>query len=233
MNLGKLTHDVLPGNHSEKNPKAIANGIPAIALTTGIYDFYLENPFTKAHHHAVLTGQMLAIMMDKVNLFNNNTTSFLGFSLGSVITYNTLLTLFDLGCLNKVGDVCLMGACVDSDSFLENAYKLIGSKGVVQGKLTVVYTSNDSVLQYLFKTARFGESPLGLERINKERLSAALRRADAALAQLSEADLEEYLHTKLDNWDVSRDVSSHTDYKYKYNLILPRMELNNDLKHYL
>ena len=40
------------------NPKysEVAKHYPAFTLSTGVYDFYMNNPFTIANHHAVLAG---------------------------------------------------------------------------------------------------------------------------------------------------------------------------------
>jgi hypothetical protein len=212
--------------------KNVGKNVPAITLSTGIYDFYRDNPFAQAYHHAVLGGQMLAIMMARSNLFNSNPPSIVGFSLGSVLTYSACCTLHDLDCLDKVGDVCLIGSTVDLMSFGQNLHKLIGSRGSIQGKLTVCFTIYDSVLAYMFRSARLGESPIGLKRINTEYLLTCLRENDPELAKLSPQDLESYLRMKFENIDVSATVTGHTDYKFKLLDIFPRIDFNSDLQYY-
>ena len=204
--------------------------VPRVTLTTGIYEFYQLNPFTMAYHHAVLAGQLLALMMATANLFNDGVPCLLGFSLGSVFAYSTCCTLFDLGCRNKIGDVCLLGSCVDLMSFGQNIHKLIGSKGVIQGKLTVVYTVHDSVLAYLFKSARLGETPIGLKRISPEFLMSCMRENDPGLAGYSQSQLATYLDMKFECIDVSRQVSGHLDYPNKLTDILPSIDFNSDFQ---
>lgn len=212
--------------------KNVDKNVPAAALTTGIYDFYRDNPFTQAYHHAVLGGQMLALMMARSNLFNSNPLSVVGFSLGSVLTYSACCTLYDLECRDKIGDVLLIGSTVDLMSLGQNIHKLIGSKGVIQGKLTVCYTIHDNVLAYLFRSARLGESPIGLKRINHEYLLTCLRENDPELSKLSYEDLESYLYMKFENIDVSKTVSGHLDYRLKLLQIFPRIDFNSDLQYY-
>lgn len=175
---------------------------------------------------------MLAIMMSKGNLFNSNPLSVVGFSLGSVLTYSTCCTLYDLDCTNLIGDVCLLGSTVDLMGFGQNLHKLIGSKGVIQGKLTVCFTIYDSVLAYLFRSARLGESPIGLKRISIEYLLTCLRENDPVLAKLSPDDLKTYLEMKFENLDVSKTVSGHMDYKHRLLDIFPSIDFNSDLQYY-
>lgn len=212
--------------------KNVDKNVPAITLTTGIYDFYRDNPFTKAYHHAVLGGQMLAIMMSRGQLLNSNPLGLVGFSLGSVLTYSACCTLFDLESRNAIGDVCLLGSTVDLMSFGQNLHKLIGSKGVIQGKLTVCYTIYDSVLAYLFRSARLGESPIGLRRISTEYLLTCLRENDPELAKLAPDDLKIYLDMKFENLDVSKTVSGHSDYRNHMLDIFPSIDFNSDLQYY-
>jgi hypothetical protein len=210
--------------------KTIEKYLPAFTITTGVYEFYRQNPFTKAYHQSVLAGQLLALMIDKSNLFNNNTVSLCGYSLGSVFAYSTCCTLYDLGCRDRIGDVCLLASCVDLSSLAENLHKLIGTKGVIQGKLTVVYSIYDSVLSYLFRSARVGEEPIGLKSLNRALLIQSLAENDPALAKFSQADLEGYLSMKLENVDASSYVGGHLDYLDNIPKIMQSIEFNSDLQ---
>lgn len=112
----------------KKSPMA---AIPSVGTAMKAYEFYKENPFTEAHHNANLTGQYLAILTKELNIFNNNTICVLGFSLGTLLTFTCLTTLYDMNCLNKIGDVCLMGSVIDETAFYNNVHKLIGPNGVI------------------------------------------------------------------------------------------------------
>lgn len=205
---------------------------PAFTVTTGVYDFYMKNPFTIANHHAVLAGQMLALHLGYTDLYNNNVVNLLGYSLGTIFVYNTLVTLYDIGCNDRVGDVCLMGGCVDEKSLGHNIHKLVGSRGVVQGTLTVHYTRYDSVLKYMFRSVRLGEAPVGLTKLNFDFLARCLQTLDPAFSNLSQNECEAYLRRRIDNPDVSKWCTSHFDFKKRANLIMPHCDFNGDLKHF-
>ena len=212
--------------------KNLSPGYPAFTLTTGVYDFYQKNPFTIANHHAVLSGQALALIMDKAKLFNNNPISMVGYSLGTVFVYHTLLTLYDLGCQDSVGDVCLLGACVDEVSLGQNIHKLVGSRGSMMGKLTIMYTMYDSVLKYMFRSVRLGENPVGLKKISFDYLANCLKAQDKGFVNASKEDILEYLRGRIDNIDASPYCASHFAFKKKAHLIMPHVEFNGDLKYF-
>lgn len=210
----------------------VSEYLPAFTITTGVYDFYRQNPFTNAYHHTVLAGQLLALMIAKSNIFNANTTSLCGYSFGSVLAYSTCVTLFDLGCHDKVGDVCLMASCVDLTSLGQNIHKLIGTKGVVQGKLTVVFTIYDSVLAYIFRSARVAKEPIGLNKISRKYLVKCLKEQDDKLAKRSDEELDRYLSMKFKNVDASSYVEGHIDYMANITRIMQGIDFNSDLQHF-
>jgi hypothetical protein len=232
LNPGQgLPHPQETSNLSSPETRA-AKYVPAFAMTTGVYDFYTHNPFTLAYHHSVLAGQLLGLMIERSNMLNSNTVSLCGFSLGSVFAYSACVTLYDLGAVHKVGDVILMGSCVDLTNLGQNIHKLIGSKGVIQGKLTVVYSIYDSVLAYMFRSARVGELPIGLKRINKDYLIRCLVENDPDLAAYSKEDLESYMIMKFENIDVSSFVGGHLDYMQKIMRIMQGVDFNSDLQYF-
>jgi len=213
-------------------PKSSKISVPATTLSTGVYDFYQINPFTMAYHNAVLAGQLLGILIGRGMIFPQACPSLLGFSLGSVFAYSACLMMFDLGCKNRVGDLLLMGSCVDLMSFGQNVHKLIGSRGVVSGKLTVLFTTQDSILSFLFKTARLGEIPIGLHRVSDEFVAASLRDNDPIIKQFSPEQLQQYMRIKYENVDVSERVFGHTDYAGKMVDLLSGLDFNSDLQYF-
>lgn len=201
-----------------------------MSLTTGVYEFYRQNPFTQAYHRAVLAGQLLAVLISRARLFNANPVSLLGFSLGAVFAHAACLALHDLKSPPSLGDVCLLGACVDLLAFGQTLHKLIGSRGVVQGKLTVVFSSHDSVLAYLFRSARLGETPIGLKRPSEEFLMNCLRENDPTLATYSQDRLAMYLAAKFEVIDASAIIGGHLDYATRLADILPLVDFNGDFQ---
>lgn len=211
---------------------SLSSHYPAFAVSTGVYDFYMDNPFTVANHHAVISGQMLAILMAKTNLMNNEPVNLMGYSLGTVFVYSTLVALHDLGCRRMVNDVCLMGGCVDIYSFGQNIHKLIGSRGSMQGKLTILYTKYDSVLKYMFRSVRLGENPIGLTRVSFDFLTDCLINQDDEYKKMPRSDVMAYLHTRIDNLDSSAWCKSHFAFKKKAHFILPHIHFNSDNRHF-
>lgn len=216
-----------PDKYGQLNPN-----YPAFTVTTGVYDFYMDNPFTIANHHAVISGQMLAILMAKTKLLNNEPVNLVGYSLGTVFVYSTCVALYDLGCCQDVNDVCLMGGCVDEYSLGQNIQKLVGSRGSIKGKLTILYTKYDSVLKYMFKSVRLGENPIGLVKVNFEFLADCLINQDDAFKDMSKLDAVTYLHTRIDNLDSSAWCKSHFAFKKKAHLILPHLTFNSDMRYF-
>jgi hypothetical protein len=215
-----------------KNPefKRITDAHPAFKMTSGVYDFYKANPFSEANHHAVMTGQMLALLIGKANIFNGNPVNLMCYSLGSVFVMSTCLTLYDLGCTNRLGDVCFMGACNDLQLFAQSLHKLIGSKGVVQGKLIVMYSIYDTILAYIFKAVRLGEVPLGYKRMNLEYLADCMKSNDPAFKDLPKDQVMKYIESRMDNLDVSEQCENHFVFKYRLRKMLPMFKFGGDFK---
>jgi hypothetical protein len=216
----------------QKNPeyRKLVSTLPAFAMTTGVYDFYKVNPFSEANHHAVMTGQMLALLIGKANIFNGNPVNLMCYSLGSVFVMSTCLTLYDLGCTNRLGDVCFMGACNDLQLFAQSLHKLIGSKGVVQGKLIVMYSIYDTILAYIFKAVRLGEVPLGYKRMNLEYLADCMKSNDPAFKDLPKDQVMKYIESRMDNLDVSEQCENHFVFKYRLRKMLPMFKFGGDFK---
>lgn len=184
--------------------------------------FYDANPFGQAFRRARLTGNYLGLMLDKMDLLDGRCPSFVSYSLGSLVSFDCLTTLFDLGSEVRVGDVCLLGSVIDREEFYSNVHKLVGSKGIVQGRLTVAFSSNDMILSYLFRIARIGHNPIGISRLDPQKLVNGLKQNDPAFAKLQEAEIRAYIGRKIINMDVSHEVQGHSKYLGNLESILVR-----------
>ena len=138
--------------------------------------------------------------------------------------------LYDMGCKGVIGDLCLMGGCNDLTTFGHNLHKLIGSKGSVQGKVTVMYSMYDSVLAYLFKSIRLGEYPLGYKRMSKQFLADCLIEQDEMFKTMSRQQVIDYIDSRVENVDMSELVNSHFVFKYRLRRTLPYFDFVGDLK---
>ena len=171
-------------------------------------------------------------MLDKVNLFNDTAVCMVGYSLGSLLIFDTLTTLYDLAAPVVVGDVCLLGSVVSVNELYDNIHKLIGTKGVVQGKLTVVYTIHDTVLAYLFRVVKLGQTPIGLKPLDKTALVRSLRANDPVLCKWTPHEVLEYLNQKLTNLDGSDYIDGHGAHMTQIHKTMAKVDFNNDANHF-
>lgn len=223
------TQDYTYEEISEEAPKYLT----VFGLTAGSFDFCSRNPLCEAYHHSSVAGQLLALTQVTMNLFNNNCLCLLGYSFGSLVAFSACLTLFQLGCRDRIGDVCLMASPIDVKVLESSIHKLIGIKGVVQGKLTIVYARCDETLNYFVKSSRLAEEPVGLQRIDHKGLKSSLRENDPVLATYSEDQLDDYLSNKFDNFDASGIVEGHFNYPSKFSRIVQQLDFNNDLSRFI
>jgi len=198
----------------------------------GTSSVYSDNPFTITYQKAKQTGDYIGLMLDKVNLFNDTAVCMVGYSLGSLLMFDALLTLYDLAAPVVIGDVCLLGSVVSVNEFYDNIHKLIGTKGVVQGKLTVVYTIHDTVLAYLFRVVKLGQTPIGLKPLDKSAIVRALMTNDPELSKWSQHEVREYVNNKMTNLDGSDYISSHGDHMKQIHKTMARVDFNNDANHF-
>ena len=95
-----------------------------------VKDFYESNVFSVAYSKAKITGAYLGLLLDRANLLNSNTPSSISFSLGSIVVFEALTTLYDQVSSVRFGDVCFLGSVIDQEDFYDNIHKLIGSRGI-------------------------------------------------------------------------------------------------------
>jgi hypothetical protein len=190
-----------------------------------------KDEFNIGSQRALFTGQYLGIMFNSMNLINDNSLNLIGYSLGTVVTFHMLITLFHLGCRSLVGDCCLFAAAFDKNELINNIYKIIGTQGVVQGKLLIFYTTRDSVLKGLFSIAKEGEQDaVGLGGIIEERILENLSARDPILKTKTRGELEVYARRKLEIIDMSNEVSSHADYGNLWKTCFAKSSFVNDNK---
>ena len=72
-----------------------------------------RNPFNDTYEIAKKTGTILSDMISQHGLFNEFKINLIGYSLGTVIIFNLLIHLVETGYKEKVGDVILLGSCLE------------------------------------------------------------------------------------------------------------------------
>ncbi|KAJ9610800.1 hypothetical protein H2200_005577 [Cladophialophora chaetospira] len=119
----------------------------------------VDSPFGNAKNLSVKAGEVLAdALIEKVQ--GERPVSLVGQSMGARVVYSCLLTLAKRGAFGLVEDVVLMGAPVPSD---EEQWRAMRS--VVSGRLINVYSTQDYILAFLYRTTAAQLSIAGLQDI--------------------------------------------------------------------
>ena len=148
----------------------------------------VDSPFGNAKKLSVKAGEVLAdALIDKVQ--GERPVCLVGQSLGARMVYSCLLTLAKRNAFGIVEDVVLMGAPVPSDPEQWRAMR-----SVISGRLINVYSEQDYILAFLYRTSS---------------------------AQLSIAGLQDIEGIEgVENYDLSESVSGHLKYMHMTGTIL-------------
>jgi hypothetical protein len=148
----------------------------------------LDNPFSVALARADKAGKVLAhALIDGVQ--GKRPVTLIGYSVGARVIYACLIELAERHAFGLVESVVLMGAPASSDS--ESWRKV---RSVVAARVVNVYSSEDYVLGYLYRSTKLEFGVAGLEAVQG-------------------------VHG-LENIDTSKLVSGHDRYKYLAGKIL-------------
>ena len=240
-NFENLTNNIWPTLHNTistnfANRETEHGNSKLLSGINVVLDLYKDNPFIKAYKNAEVTGAHLCEAMLQTSEFRaHRRLDIVSFSLGTVVALNMLLTLEQSGSESLkagvndfyLGDVVLMGSCVDQKQFLNNVHRLIGTNGIVKGRLIVVFTKNDSVLKYLFKLARLNENAIGFHNITVDEVVDALHNQDAYLGKLQKCEIEAIVRNKFSCYDLTGVIESHGDYRKKLGYVLKIIGFKN------
>ncbi|OJD33576.1 uncharacterized protein BKCO1_2900054 [Diplodia corticola] len=159
----------------------------------------VDNPFSIARKRSEKAGAVLAdALINKAQ--GERPVTLVGYSLGARVIYSCLLQLAERRAFGLVENVVMMGAPTPSDAA---AWRRM--RAVVAGRLVNVYSSNDHILGYLYRTSSI---------------------------QLGVAGLQEVQGVQgVENVDVSAMVDGHTRYRWLTGTILKKIgmeELDDD-----
>jgi hypothetical protein len=119
----------------------------------------LDNPFSIAIARADKAGKVMArALIDKVQ--GERPVTLLGYSTGARVIYSRLVELADQHAFGLVESVVLMGAPTPSDS---KPWRKIRS--VVTGRLINVYSSEDYILGFLYRSTKLQRGVAGLQEV--------------------------------------------------------------------
>lgn len=119
----------------------------------------VDNPFSVAKARAEKAGDVLAdALMNRVQ--GERPVTLIGYSLGARVIYRCLLRLVERGGFGLVESVVLMGAPVPRET---GAWRRM--RAVVAGRVVNVYSGNDYVLGFLYRTGSVQFGVAGLEGV--------------------------------------------------------------------
>ncbi|KAK7897921.1 hypothetical protein LTR67_004553 [Exophiala xenobiotica] len=148
----------------------------------------VDSPFGVAKSRAMKAGEVLAdALINKAQ--GERPVSLVGHSLGARVIYSCLLALARRQAFGLVDSVVLMGAPVPSD---DDVWRSMRS--VVSGRLVNVYSTNDYILAFLYRTSSVQLGIAGLQEINQV--------------------------YGVENYDMSKDVTGHLMYQNMVGKIL-------------
>ncbi|MCJ1238572.1 hypothetical protein MMC14_006562 [Varicellaria rhodocarpa] len=151
----------------------------------------VDNPFSVAKSRAEKTGEVLAdALVNKAQ--GQRPVTLIGYSLGARVIYSCLMNLARRRVFGLVESVVLIGAPLPSST---NEWRMMRS--VVSGRLVNVFSENDYVLGFLYRTSSIQYGIAGLQKI--EGLPG------------------------VENVDVSETVSGHLRYRYLVGSILKKI----------
>lgn len=151
----------------------------------------VDNPFSIARARAEKAGEVLAdALINKAQ--GERPVTLIGYSLGARVIYTCLMSLAKRHAFGLIESVVLIGAPLPSST---NDWRVMRS--VVANRLVNVYSANDYVLGFLYRTSSIQLGVAGLQKI--EGLPS------------------------VENIDVSETVSGHLRYRYLVGSILQKI----------
>lgn len=151
----------------------------------------VDNPFSVARSRSEKAGEVLAdALINKAQ--GERPVTLVGYSLGARVIYSCLMSLAKRRAFGLVESVVLIGAPTPSDTA---DWRIIRS--VVASRMVNIYSSNDLILGFLYRTSSIQYGIAGLQKI--EGLSS------------------------VENVDVSETVSGHLRYRYLVGAILKKI----------
>ncbi|KAI0124883.1 hypothetical protein BJ170DRAFT_479871 [Xylariales sp. AK1849] len=151
----------------------------------------IDNPWSVGMVRAEKAGQVLAdAIMNKVG--GERGVTLIGYSLGARIIYACLMQLAEKRCYGYVENVVIMGSPSPTEVRV-----WVAMKSVVAGRLVNVYSKNDYILGFLYRTSSWHYGVAGLQRIQGVQ--------------------------GVENFDASEIVSNHLRYQCLVGRILKRL----------
>ena len=206
MNLGNGLSTMIKSAAWGYAKKEIIKHTVFAALAAGLWPLGLlkvsriiDNPWSVASYRAQKAGEVLAdAIMNKAQ--GERPVTLCGYSLGAKVIYICLQRLAERKAFGLVESVVLMGAPTPSDSA---HWRMVRS--VVSGRVVNVYSTEDYILGYLYRSSGLQYGVAGLQPVENVK--------------------------GIENVDVTEMVSGHTAYRYLTGPILKKIGFEDiDLK---
>lgn len=151
----------------------------------------IDNPFSVANHRAQKCGEVLAdALINKAQ--GERPVTLIGYSMGAKVVYACLRQLAERKAFGLVENAILIGTPASATSA-----EWRNLRAVVSGRLVNIYSTNDYVLGYLYRSQSISLGVAGLQAIE---------------------------HVKgVENFDVSSLVNGHTRYRFLTGPILQQI----------
>ena len=151
----------------------------------------IDNPFSVAKSRADKAGEVLAdALINKAQ--GERPVTLIGYSLGARVIYTCLMSLAQRKAFGLVENAVLIGAPTPSDT---SDWRIL--RTAVSGRLVNVYSTNDYLLGFMYRTSALQYGVAGLQKVE-------------AIAGV-------------ENVDVSDDVDGHTRYRFLIGSILKKI----------
>ncbi|KAF2090355.1 DUF726-domain-containing protein [Saccharata proteae CBS 121410] len=151
----------------------------------------VDNPFSVAKARSEKAGAVLAdALINKAQ--GERPVTLIGYSLGARVIYSCLMSLAERKAFGLIESVVLVGAPTPSTA---SDWRVMRS--VVSGRLVNVFSTNDYVLAFLYRTSSIQYGIAGLQKVQGV--------------------------TGIENVDVSDMVTGHTRYRYLTGRILKKI----------
>ena len=180
-----------------------------------------DNPFLIACEKAMQTSEIFATFISEKQSHDFRIWNIVSYSLGTVVSFNTMLHLIKMKSNICVDNLLLLGGCLDKSAFLENIDKLIGKNNAfIRRKIYVFHSRNDDVLKVAFKAAKYEEYAIGYDGITKEEIVQQLKCKSSQFIDDDILSLRAYVENKYECVDCTSFIDGHSGYSSYHDLLL-------------
>jgi pimeloyl-ACP methyl ester carboxylesterase len=163
----------------------------------------VDNPFNVAKARAEKAGLVLADAIIQ-RAQGKRPVTLVGYSLGARLIYSCIMSLAERKAFGLIDSVVLMGAPVPSNT---ESWALM--RGVVSGRLVNVYSADDWVLGFLYRTSAIQLGIAGLQEVEGVEGVENFNVGDIIDGHMKYAVSVEQILARILDADLAKDIDSH------------------------